>query len=240
MSTPLFDWIILQPGQLPLRPNRFIDPHAEHRCTSVLVWPEGTAPTPHNTVLVDPCFSPAGHTHAATQLATLNVTFAAVGRLFVTHLHGDHMPNLSPDELPSTCRVLRACDLAAYPGLAVVHCPGHDTMLEALVIPVAGNRKVWVVGDAVLDEEWLRAWGYYWPNGYGAPEVIETWRSVARIIAGADMIVPGHGPAFEVTADLIRDLLDAFPRAPSAGQCPEATEMLRLRLAALSSQEPKP
>jgi hypothetical protein len=37
----------------------------------------------------------------------------------------------------------------------------------------------------MLDEEWLRAWGYY-PNHYKRAELIETWRSIARIFGDSE------------------------------------------------------
>jgi hypothetical protein len=37
---------------------------------------------------------------------------------------------------------------------------------------------VCIAGDAILDIEWLKAWKYYWPNGYTVPEIVETWESV--------------------------------------------------------------
>jgi glyoxylase-like metal-dependent hydrolase (beta-lactamase superfamily II) len=59
------------------------------------------------------------------------------------------------------------------------------------------------------------------------------WRSVARILARAQIVIPGHGPAFEVTPQLLRDLIAAFPAARHARQCPDVLEALRVRLASL-------
>jgi glyoxylase-like metal-dependent hydrolase (beta-lactamase superfamily II) len=234
MAGERFNWMVLQSGQLPLRPDRRIDPEAEHRCTSVLVWPTGAEPALDNTVIADPCFTSAGYDHALVQLKTLNLTLSDIGRVFVTHLHGDHMLHL-PHGIPvPRLRALRASDTLQWPGVALIPCPGHDPLLLALAIMAADGRALWIVGDAVLDEEWLRTWGYYWPNQYSPADVVETWRSVAKIVAGAAIIVPGHGPMIEVTVPLVRDLLICFVGAPYAGQCQDVAESLRTRLANLS------
>jgi glyoxylase-like metal-dependent hydrolase (beta-lactamase superfamily II) len=236
MDNSGFNWLILQSGQLPLRPDRRIDTQAEHRCTVALVWPDDAAPTPDNTVLVDPCFTQAGYDHAVAQLATIGATFNDIGRMFVTHLHHDHVLHMPRGVLPPPLRTLRPTDLLARPGLGMEHCPGHDALLIALTAGASDGRAVWMVGDAILDEEWLRAWGYYWPNGYAATEIVDTWRSVARIIAGANVIVPGHGPAISVTAELVGHLIQTFADAPYAHQCPDVAESLRRRHAALSGK----
>ena len=33
------------------------------------------------------------------------------------------------------------------------------------------------------------AWQYYWPNVYEVPEIVETWRSLAKILATADTVI---------------------------------------------------
>jgi glyoxylase-like metal-dependent hydrolase (beta-lactamase superfamily II) len=91
------------------------------------------------------------------------------------------------------------------------------------------SEEVWIVGDAILSLEWLLDWRYYWPNGYDVEEVIQTWRSVAAILAGAEVVIPGHGPAIEVTAVLLRDLIDVFPEAPYAASCPDVMATLAAR-----------
>ncbi|MBI5958555.1 MAG: hypothetical protein HY866_07470 [Chloroflexi bacterium] len=232
MVEPRFNWRVLQDGQLPLRPDKQVDLSAEHRCTTLLVWPVDAPPSAANTVVVDPCFTSAGSQVAQAQLAGLNVSFEILRRTFVTHPHHDHLPHL-PREMPPIQfqEILFGPEMP--PGMKLVHCPGHDFPLMALVFTAADGLPVWVVGDAILDEEWLRAWGYYWPNGYTPDAVAETWRSVARIVSGAAIIVPGHGPAFAVTADLVRHLLETFPSAAYANLCPSVESQLQARLESL-------
>lgn len=222
-----YNWRILQGGELPLNPDGSDNPQAEHRCTVALVWPSDEPPTSDNTVMVDPCFTAAGYDDALGVLNNLDITLRDVGRYLVTHLHGDHMLHL-PSGLTGTR--LRALRPPVDTGLALEHCPGHHEMLLALAFKDADEHSVWVAGDAILNEDWLRAWAYYWPNGYAMSDIVDTWRSVAKIMASADVVIPGHGPAFPVTADLLQHLIDTFPSARYGGQCPDVGERLRVRL----------
>jgi len=230
-----YNWRLVQRGALPLRPNGELDA-AEQRCTSALLWPQGEDPTPANTVLVDPCFTDEGYDEAVEALAALDIGFADVGRIFVTHLHTGHMLHLPYDAPCPHFRSFRPGKDAAFDGLCAINCPGHHPLLLTLSFTDGDGRRVWIVGDAILDADWLRAWRHAWPPDYTPEDVVETWRSQARILAEADVIVPGHAPAFEVTPDLLRDLLDAFPQARYAADCPDVADALRARLAALDGQ----
>lgn len=231
-----YQWIILQGGALALRPDGRCTLGAVHACTSILVWPEGEQPSTTNALLTDPSYTIEGQKHTARLLAELGLRFTDVRWIFVTHRHWDHMPHLpeSP-HLPGLIPFLPG-DAGPFSGLSTVHCPGHDPDLFALVFRSSHDEDVWVVGDAILDEEWLMAWGYYWPNRYTRDEIVETWRSVAKIVAGADVIVPGHGPPIRVTPSLVEALLEGFPGAEYAKRCPEVGGMLRDRLQTLREE----
>lgn len=229
-NTRRFNWRVLQSGQLPLRPDGHIDPKAEHRCTAVLLWPEGTEPSSHNTVIIDPCFTDKGYKLAVAQLANLNTSFAAVNRMFLTHPHGDHTPCLPPEAPTVLFERFAIKNNPQAEGLSAWLCPGHHPLLLSLAFRATDGALVWAVGDAILNEDWLRAWAYYYPNGYSQTQVADTWRSVAKILAGADVIIPGHGPEIRVTADLLRHLIDTFPQAQHADLCPEVAGHLRARL----------
>jgi glyoxylase-like metal-dependent hydrolase (beta-lactamase superfamily II) len=225
-----FNWRVLQGGQLPLRPDGHLDSKAEHRCTITLLWPEGTTPSPDNTVIVDPCFTDKGYKLAVGQLEGLNSSFAVVNRMFLTHPHGDHSPCLPPEAPSILFDRIAIKNNPQAEGLAARLCPGHHPLLLALVFQAVDGALVWAVGDAVLDEDWLRHWGVYHPNGYTPTQIADTWRSVAKIMAAADIIIPGHGPEIRVTCDLLHYLIDTFPRAPHADLCPEVSDQLRARL----------
>jgi hypothetical protein len=95
------------------------------------------------------------------------------------------------------------------------------------------NGIVTAASDAVLSREWLLAWQYYWPNVYIPAEIVATWQSVAKILATADMVLPGHGQPIPVTAELLRELIDNFPRAEYGSRCSEVVSVLQQRLAQL-------
>lgn len=226
-----YQWTVLQHGELPLRPGHVFDDSAEHRCTSVLVWPAGEEPTGANTLVTDPCFSTRGLVEAA-QVLSGRTAFSLndVRRLFVTHPHHDHVPNLPAIVTASDFSLFEPGVDPSLPGFTAVPCPGHFPSLRSLVFHDSDGRRVWIVGDAVLSEEWLRAWEYYWPNGYTRAEIVETWRSVAAILSRADVVIPGHGPPMPVTAQLLEDLLAAFPGADHAAECSDVAEALRRQL----------
>jgi glyoxylase-like metal-dependent hydrolase (beta-lactamase superfamily II) len=233
-----YHWAILQSGQLPLEPDGHINRASEHRCACVLIWPEGAPPTPNNTVMVDPCFTERGQVEAVAAFQRLAISFANIGRIFITHPHGDHLLFLPGTGFAQRFGQFWPGEADSLTGIRTVHCPGHHPVLLALDFVAVDGRRVWVMSDAILNEGWLRAWGYYWPNGYTAQEVIETWRSVAKGLSQADVIVPGHGAPIPVTAALIEDLLAAFPNAPHASACPDVAETLAARLAHLKAGNP--
>lgn len=228
-----FEWTLLQRGSLPLRPRGDFLPMVDHACAVALVWPAGEPPREENSLLVDPCFVGGGLRRARRLLEARGIELHRIGSFFVTHPHGDHRP--SDLELESVrWRPFEPGSCAALRGLEAVPCPGHHRELRALRFR-AGDDEVWVVGDAILDEAWLRAWKVYWPNGYADDEIAATWRSVARILASADLVVPGHGRPLRVTAELISALLESFPAASQAARCGDVVETLRRRLTALEA-----
>lgn len=222
-----YQWEILQHGELPLRPDGRIDQTADHLCTSVLLWPEGESLTPENTLITDPCFAGERAADALLRLQEIGFDRLTIGRYFVTHPHHDHMPFLN------FAFPLKGNPFSQNPleDMRLIACPGHHPQLQALCFRDGQDQNIWIVSDAVLDREWLLAWNYYYPNGYFSDEIITTWRSVAQICAGADLIVPGHGEPIVVTADLLHELIAGFPRAKHAEDCPDVIEMLKRQVA---------
>jgi hypothetical protein len=80
----IYQWLFLQDGSLPLKADGRRTTE-EHLCTSVLLWPAGSAPTSHNSLLVDPCFSRSGMQLAEDRLAERQLDFGCVGNYFETH-----------------------------------------------------------------------------------------------------------------------------------------------------------
>lgn len=218
--------LILQQGTLPLCPNKTFDRTIEHRCTSLLIWPEHCPPGSENTILIDPCFTVTGYQEAQKQLKALGLSFNDLGYMFITHRHIDHVLTLPekkkfPYFQKESTLLLSDIDL--------VSCPGHAPDLQALVFHSTSNEQVWVVGDAILNLVWLNAWEYYWPNVYTSRQVVQTWNSIAQILSQADVIIPGHGAKIYVTAALLTTLLETFPSAEHADECPEVEPLLRQR-----------
>jgi glyoxylase-like metal-dependent hydrolase (beta-lactamase superfamily II) len=187
--------------------------------------------------MADPCFTFKGFERASAELRRLGLELSDVGYFFVTHPHGDHAPQMphEPRMPPPVAFEDRAAGTLA--GLETVPCPGHMDDLHALVFRSSEHGAVWVAGDAILDLEWLRAWGFYWPNGYSETEIVETWRSAAKILARADVVIPGHGGPFSVASPLIAELLKTFPGAPNAARCPDVATTLGRRLEELEKKE---
>ncbi len=229
-SARQYHYLILQPGELPLTTDGKFNVAVEHRCTSVLIWPEGQRPCFRNTVLTDPCFTPYGFRRAEEQLEQLRLSFDDIGHVFMTHQHRDHILNLP--------LFISRKEFAEFPhttnetlsGIRIRPYPGHSPEQQALVFRSPADRNVYVVGDAVLNLQWLKGWGYYWPNYYVASEIIQTWKSLAQIFAEADLIIPGHGQPIAVTVPLVRELLSTFVFAKYAGECPQVEQTLNTRL----------
>ena len=231
-----YQYLILQIGSLPLNPDGEKDYSQEHRCSSVLVWPENQASTPENTILTDPCFTMQGFERAEKLLERFKVAIENLKYIFVTHRHGDHMPNFPYKKKPLGFQENTERE-HILKGVNVVSCPGHAPDLRCLNFLDSSGQRVFVVGDAILNEPWLKAWGYYWPNCYAQADVLQTWMSVARILERADIIIPGHGKQIVVSPALIQTVLNNFPSAEYADKCPEVKTILAQRLKELEVRE---
>jgi glyoxylase-like metal-dependent hydrolase (beta-lactamase superfamily II) len=234
MKKDRYELQVLQRGGVKLRPDGRVRAYIEHLCTSVVLWPEGTIPDLDNSLIVDPCFNKKNLLKAAKCLEGLGGAMDRIGRFFVTHNHWDHLPNNLVDEsmvhwVPFSCD-----EKGPFPGVRCHPCPGHSADSRALVLDTQ-HGQCWIVGDAIIDKDWLLQWCYYWPNGYNAEQVVQTWRSVASILSEADVIVPGHGNAFRVTIGVVEEVLFNWPRADFSSLCPGVEKSLRLRLESLKT-----
>ncbi len=224
---------------MPLMVDGTIQEQVEHRCAATLIWPAGESVSPTNSLIVDPSFSEQGYEQAESRLSVLGISLADVGCYFSTHAHWDHLPRGLEKETVLPWRTWQPSRSGSLAGLSAVHCPGHAADLQALRFDTSAG-ETWVVGDAILDREWLLAWGFFWPNGYRWDEVLQTWRSVAAILSRATMVIPGHGPVFAVDAPLLDTLIAGFPRALYASACPEVLQALRVRRTRLAVMPTEP
>lgn len=119
-----------------------------------------------------------------------------------THLHGDHTANndlftdarklaraeeIPPREYEAVLEDEELCD-----GVTLVHVPGHTR--GSMAVFVEGERRYVIAGDALPTRDNYLKWV---PPGLNYdPET--ALRSMKRIIDFAEVVVPGHGPAFEV------------------------------------------
>lgn len=230
----LYQVRVLQAGSLPLRPDGTIT-GVPHACTATLVWPENASPTRENSVVVDPSFNGAGWRHAEAAMRHLGGGMDSIGCFFETHEHADHVFEVLDVQARAAADALgwradhapaRLSEPIDWPGISTFACPGHAPELRAFEVPTRDGR-VAIVGDAILDREWLLAWEVYWPNGYGAAEIVETWRSLAALLERADIIVPGHGLPIRIDAELIERLLDGFSFAAHWAECADVAGRLR-------------
>ena len=225
-----FNYAILQPGSMKLNPNGRLIPLAQHCSTSTLIWPEDQSPSIENTILTDPCFTTEGYENAIGILGEYAIAFTDIGYVFVTHPHNDHTLKFPVGIRKPTFQWFNPSDDRWSTGFQTYTHPGHSDDMQSLVFRSSSNETICIAGDAILNEEWLKAWQYYWPNRYLQAEIIQTWESTADIVASADVIVPGHGTPISVTATLIKELLSSFPFAEHSAGCEGVVGILEKRL----------
>jgi hypothetical protein len=87
------------------------------------------------------------------------------------------------------------------------------------------GQNVWIVGDAIINLDWLKAWAF-WPVNYTTAEIIQTSITVATILSLADLIVPRHSAPVAIDASLTGELLSTFPAAAHANRCDHVRQLL--------------
>lgn len=225
-----FNYAILQPGSINAKPNGKLIPFVEHRSTSTILWPEKFSPSIENTIITDPCFTSEGYQHSIAILKELGMTFADIGYVFITHPHDDHIVRFPKEIIKPSFKKFDPTNNVLSSGIHISSSPGHSIKLQSLFFQSSSGKTVCITGDAILNKEWLLAWQYFWPNRYTQEEIIQTWKSVAAIIASADVIVPGHGGSITVTATLVEKMLRSFPSAPHSDKCSGVAHVLENRL----------
>ncbi|NXO01772.1 MBLC1 protein, partial [Rhinopomastus cyanomelas] len=159
------------------------------------------------TALVD-TGGPWGRQHLLDQLATAGVAPEAITHVICTHGHSDHVGNLNlfplatlvlgldishPDGVYVPHLLAQGHPLVLHEGLLeVVATPGHTKAHVSLVVRGTRLGTAVVAGDLFEREGDDQEWGAL------SEDPAEQERSRCRVLAMADVIVPGHGPPFRV------------------------------------------
>jgi len=119
-----------------------------------------------------------------------------------THLHSDHCANndlfryavqmAHRMESPGPRFVTVMADQELFPGIDLVHTPGHTP--GTMSVFVEAERRYAIVGDAIPTFENVRRWV---PPGI-VSDGDAALRSMSKIVAFADVIIPGHDSPVEV------------------------------------------
>lgn len=177
---------------------------------------------PDDLVLVDTGFDCEGDLSPANErenrrtlelhLERAGVRPEEITKVFLTHLHRDHAGNL--ERLPGArwyCsrRTLEECHAPIRERLipldegdrlardaVVLASPGH-THGHASIIWSAGGVRIGVAGDAILSLAWLQS-GQIWRFNGDFYDAATARESAARLLAAADIVIPGHGEPFFV------------------------------------------
>ncbi len=115
----------------------------------------------------------------------------------LTHAHGDHEGNLGmfPDARVIAHRSeggeeTLESDVLIWEGVRLVHTPGHTP--GSISVLVEADETFAIAGDAMPTEDNARKWV---PPGHHYDR-LKAMESMAMLIEAADVVVPGHGPAF--------------------------------------------
>ncbi len=143
---------------------------------------------------------------------------ADVTRVFITHFHWDHfggIEHFGDAEWYCHSRALTALRHPirdrfvplddgdrVMPNVVVVHTPGHTPGHSSLLCSTeTGTVRVAICGDAIINLAWLQS-GHLWTFNGNFHGVAEARRSIKKLLDSSDLIIPGHGQPFFVTADL--------------------------------------
>jgi glyoxylase-like metal-dependent hydrolase (beta-lactamase superfamily II) len=123
-----------------------------------------------------------------------------IDSVVLTHLHHDHDGNLDMFprakvyvhelEMPGEGVERVSRDQELWQGVMMTATPGHTR--GSMSVLVKTDNNVAIVGDAIPTEDNVRKWV---PPGVHFDRTVAL-ASMTRLMAMADIIVPGHGPSF--------------------------------------------
>ncbi len=194
---------ILIHGSLPVDANLKYHGDIPHICTSTLIYKiKDNTIIKDSLVLCDPAWIDSQYEDQIRQnLHSLDLTFADINYVFVSHEHMDHCLALHSSSLLNSAIRLTQKNIYLIKDLSIRSAPGH-THDSLILFFKSEDIKTAVVGDAIINEEYLLNWEVYRPNGYSEKEIKQTRKTMNYLIKHFSVIIPGHGDAIYVNKEL--------------------------------------
>jgi len=162
----------------------------EARSTATLVF------RGEKRLLVDTS-GPQNRQMLAEALRSRGLSPSDIEMVVLTHAHGDHEGNLGM--FPQARMIAHRAeggeatfesDVEIWEGVRLVHTPGHTP--GSISVLVEAGEMFAMAGDAIPTEDNARKWV---PPGHHYDRR-KAMRSMEMLVDMADVVVPGHGPAF--------------------------------------------
>ena len=191
---------ILYEGTLPRDPHGNWNSNILHRCTTALIYcMKNEEIDKSSTILTDP-----GWTDNDEELKIINglekidLSFEDIEYVFITHAHNDHICGIMNCSAIENAKILmKDSEIMNRFPLEIFSTPGHSPDSRTLCFQ-CDKKYTAVVGDAVINEDYLINQEIYRPNGYTGKEEKQTIETMQFIKDKFDVIIPGHGKAIDL------------------------------------------